>query len=57
MAAQELFSSGRVRRDARIYVTGHSMGGALAMLAAHDIAVELNPPCMQVTGPLTPQQQ
>ncbi|KAK9788602.1 hypothetical protein WJX73_002360 [Symbiochloris irregularis] len=45
---KELYDTGAVQRDAQIRITGHSLGGALAMLAAHDIAVELHPPRMQV---------
>ncbi|KAK9788600.1 hypothetical protein WJX73_000156 [Symbiochloris irregularis] len=45
---KDLYDTGAVQRDAKVSVTGHSLGGALAMLAAHDIAVELQPPHLQV---------
>lgn len=48
MLVQELYKSGAIDADAHVCVTGHSMGGALAVLAAHDIAAELKPHSMQV---------
>ena len=44
---QALIADGGVDPDALISVTGHSLGGALAMLAAHDIATEMQPGRMQ----------
>ena len=45
---QRLVDEGSVQADARVCVTGHSLGGALAMLAAHDIATQLKHCRMQV---------
>ncbi|KAK9799340.1 hypothetical protein WJX73_007370 [Symbiochloris irregularis] len=45
---QKLYSTGQVDAGARVCVTGHSLGGALAMLAAHDIATQIQPARLQV---------
>ncbi|KAK9810817.1 hypothetical protein WJX73_009654 [Symbiochloris irregularis] len=45
---RELWASGAMHRDAKVYITGHSLGGALAMLAAHDIHTELQPASMHI---------
>ena len=47
---QGLFESGAVDASAHVRVTGHSLGGALAVLAALDIAEQLKPPSLQVCG-------
>lgn len=54
MLVQELYKSGAIDADAHVCVTGHSMGGALAVLAAHDIAAELKPHSMQVQSSNAP---
>ena len=45
---QGLYKTGELDAAARICVTGHSLGGALAMLAAHDIATQIKPQHLQV---------
>lgn len=37
---RQLFKENKVEPDARVCLTGHSLGGALAQLAAHDIALQ-----------------
>ena len=43
-----LYETSQVQPSARILCTGHSLGAALAMLAAHDIAPKLKPQHRQV---------
>ena len=43
-----LMNTGAVDQEPRIICTGHSLGGALAMLAALDIAVDIKPKQLQV---------
>ena len=47
-AVQGLIASEEVQADARVCLTGHSLGGALAMLAAFDLATKLQPHQLQV---------